>query len=74
MHVCSLYTAFYLENHLQLLSLKKGPDGRLVADWPVLLTDGPIGSYSVAETGAYVLEAFKKPKEWIGTSRAIGTF
>ena len=45
-------------------------DGRVVADWPILITDGPIGGYSVAETGAYVLEAFKKPEEWIGKLQA----
>lgn len=40
--------------------------GEIVADWPSLLTDGPIGGYSVADTGAYVLEAFKHPEDWIG--------
>ncbi|EJD00673.1 NmrA-domain-containing protein [Fomitiporia mediterranea MF3/22] len=64
----SLYTSAYYENFLAFpnLIIKKDDAGKLVADWPVFWTDGPIGGYSVAETGAYVLEAFKKPKEWIG--------
>ena len=63
-----LYTSFYYENFLQFpsLALKKGPNDKLIADWPLLMTDGPLGGYSVAETGAYVLEAFKKPQDWIG--------
>ncbi|OCB89796.1 NmrA-domain-containing protein [Sanghuangporus baumii] len=69
----SLYTSFYYENHLIFpsLTVTKRPDGRLVADWPCMLTDGPIGGYSVAETGAYVLEAFKKPQEWIGKDMRV---
>ena len=35
------------------------------------MTDGPIGGYAVAETGAYVLEAFKKPQEWIGNAAQL---
>ncbi|EJD00672.1 NmrA-domain-containing protein [Fomitiporia mediterranea MF3/22] len=64
----SLYTAFYYENLLTFpnLNIEKDDAGKLVADWPVFWTDGPIGGYSAAETGAYVLEALKKPKEWIG--------
>lgn len=37
------------------------------------MTDGPIAGYSVAETGAYVLEAFKKPQEWIGKDLRIAS-
>ncbi|KAH8109509.1 NmrA-domain-containing protein [Phellopilus nigrolimitatus] len=64
----SLYTSFYFENFLTfpLLMFKKSEDGTVVADWPDILTDGPIGGYCVSETGAYVLEAFKNPGEWIG--------
>lgn len=49
----------------------KGKGKKLVADWPILLSDGPIGGYSVAETGAYVREAFTKPHEWIGGYKFI---
>ncbi|KAH8111932.1 NmrA-domain-containing protein [Phellopilus nigrolimitatus] len=64
----SLYTSFYFENFIAFPAVtpKKSEDGKIVADWPVLITDGPIGGYCVTETGAYVLEALKKPKEWIG--------
>ena len=63
-----MYTSFYYSNFLALpqLRLKTRPDGTLLADWPNVATDGPIGGYDVAETGAYILEAFKKPDEWIG--------
>ena len=64
---CSVYTNFYYENFLNFLPLKK-KDGKIIADWPLLITDGPLGGYSVAETGAYVREAFSNPKEWISTS------
>ena len=66
----SLYTSFYYSNFLLLpsLHLKRKPDGTLLADWNNLQTDGPIGGYDVAETGAYVLEAFKNADEWIGTA------
>ena len=72
-HSTRLYTSFYYENHLNfpMVTVQKGKDGRLIADWPCMITDGPIGGYSVAETGAYVLEAFKKPQEWIGELRAF---
>ncbi|KAH8113593.1 NmrA-domain-containing protein [Phellopilus nigrolimitatus] len=64
----SLVTAFYYENFYIFpdMALKKNEAGKLVAHWPLLWTDGPLGAFSVAETGAYVLAAFKNPKEWIG--------
>jgi len=68
----SLYTAFYFENFINqdVFKLRKGVvDGtklEVVADWPVLWTDGPIPGYAVADTGAYVLAAFKEPEKWIG--------
>ncbi|KAI5117652.1 hypothetical protein M0805_001307 [Coniferiporia weirii] len=65
----SIYTSFYYENFLSFpvfLFKKAEHGGKIVADWEYLLTDGPIGGYSVGETGAYVLEALKKPEEWIG--------
>lgn len=43
---------------------------KYVANWPLMLSDGPVGGFSVEETGAYVLEAFKDPKKWIGISCA----
>ena len=62
------YTVFYFENliNIPVFHLKKKPDGTLLADWPVMWSDGLTGGFSVAESGAYVLEAFKKPQEWIG--------
>lgn len=62
-----LYTAFYYENFARLLPLTKGEDGKLSAHWPLLWTDGPIGVYAAADTGAYVKEALKNPERWIGT-------
>lgn len=66
-----LYTCFYFENFFgsTAFSVKKGDDGGLVADWSLLWSDGPIWGYSVAETGAFVLEALKKPDEWVGMSQ-----
>lgn len=63
-----LITAFYYENfHIfPDMAIKKSDSGRLTAHWPLMWTDGPLGAFSVAETGAYVLTAFKNPAEWIG--------
>lgn len=63
-----LYTAFYYENHLNLppFKLSKSETGEPLADWPILLSDGPIGGYSVTDTGAYVRVAFKDSAKWIG--------
>lgn len=47
-------------------TFSKSETGEPFADWPLLLTDGPIGGYSVADTGAYVRVAFKDPAKWIG--------
>ena len=49
----------------------KVEDGKIVADWPFLITDGPIGAYSVDDTGAYALHAFKHPDEWIGARPSL---
>ncbi|KAI5116408.1 hypothetical protein M0805_006226 [Coniferiporia weirii] len=69
----SLYTSFYFENFVGFptFMFKKTTEGKFVAEWPYLLTDGPVGGYSVGETGAYVLEALKKPTEWIGRDMRI---
>ncbi|EJC99553.1 NAD-binding protein [Fomitiporia mediterranea MF3/22] len=61
----SIFTVFYFENFLYLFPLKKVV-GKVIADWPLMWTDGPLGGYSVTETGAYALAAFKNPNEWIG--------
>ncbi|EJD47461.1 NAD(P)-binding protein [Auricularia subglabra TFB-10046 SS5] len=45
--------------------LKKGGEGRLVLDVPIPEAFY-IPSYSVDQTGAWALTAFKNPKEWIG--------
>ena len=58
-------TAFYYDNMINIFGIKN-VEGQLVADWPLMITDGPIGMYDVADTGAYVVEAFSKPGEWIG--------
>ena len=60
-----LYTSFYFENFFSLFPFKT-EGGKVVADWPLLMSDGPIGGYAVGETGAYVREAFKHPEEWAG--------
>jgi len=64
----SLYTNFYFQNFLAFPNFKvtKADDGSLVADWALLWTDGPIGAYSVIDTGAYVLAIFKDPTTWLG--------
>ncbi|TDL19695.1 NAD-binding protein [Rickenella mellea] len=63
----SLYTAFYYENFATFFKLAKNADGGLEANWPpVMLSDGPLGMYAVEDTGAWVLEAFKNPTEWVG--------
>ena len=73
MSVARLHTAFYYENfiNLPMFGVEKQADGTYVANWPFLMSDGPIGSFSVAETGAYVLEALKKPEEWIGNATRL---
>ena len=58
-------TSFYYDNMINFFSIKN-EGGRLVADWPLMKTDGPVGMYDVADTGAYVVEAFSKPDEWLG--------
>jgi len=70
----SLYTVFYFENHLNLppFKLAKGSTpGTALADWPILLSDGPIGGYSVTDTGGYALAAFKDPKTWLGKDMRV---
>jgi len=67
----SLYTTFYTENFLNSFKVTKAADGTLEANWPLLQSDGPIPMYAVNETGAYVLEAFKKPESWIGKDMRI---
>ena len=56
----------YYENFLTFSKFTKNEAGEVVADWPVLMTDGPIGGYSVSDTGAFVREAFKNGSKWIG--------
>lgn len=62
-----LFAVFYTENllYLPFFSLSKF-DGKLVADWSLMLADRNIFGCSVTGTGAYVLEAFKNSKKWIG--------
>ncbi|OCB91357.1 NmrA-domain-containing protein [Sanghuangporus baumii] len=66
----SLYSTFYFENFIlfdfaKLTRASETQPGKYIANWPLLLSDGPLGGFSVTETGAYVLEAFKDPKKWI---------
>ncbi|KAL5528846.1 hypothetical protein ACEPAG_4820 [Sanghuangporus baumii] len=66
----SLYSTFYFENFIlfdfaKLAKASESQPGKYIAHWPLLLSDGPLGGFSVEETGAYVLEAFKDPKKWI---------
>jgi len=67
----SLYTVAYFEIFLSFFPLKRDADGTLEADWPILVTDGTIGGFAVADTGAWVLESFRKPGEWIGKDLRI---
>ncbi|TDL21423.1 NAD(P)-binding protein [Rickenella mellea] len=63
----SLYTACYYENFTTFARLTTNADGALEANWgPINWSDGPLGAYSVEDTGAFVLHAFKNPNEWIG--------
>ena len=62
------YTSFYYENFINILPFKKDDKGNILADWPIVYTDGPISGYAVEDSGAYVVEAFKKPDEWLGGS------
>lgn len=48
------------------MAVKKGESGKLTAHWSLMWTDGPLGAFSVAETGIYVLTAIKNPQEWVG--------
>jgi hypothetical protein len=45
--------------------VKDPSTGRPTANWPLFWSDGPIGAYSVADTGAFVLEALKHPETWL---------
>ena len=45
----------------------------LVGDWPFLKSDGPLGAYSVAETGIYAVQAFKNPNKWLSKIILIHT-
>ncbi len=75
-----MYTDFYFENFtnksLDMFLIKANPTspGDYIADWPVLWTDGPIPGYAVADTGAYVVAAFKDPGRWIGTFCTLFVF
>jgi len=58
---------FYFENFLlQPFQALKKEDGKLVADWPLFVTDGPIGGFSVSDFGAYAFKAFIDPHVWNG--------
>lgn len=47
----SLYTPFFFENFTNVWSVTKSDDGKIVADWPILWSDGPIVAFSAADTG-----------------------
>jgi len=69
----SLYTSFYFENFyfFPFIAFKKEEDGTLLADWPYMASDGPIGAYAAGETGAYVVEALKNPGKWINSDLRV---
>jgi len=75
----SVYTDFYFENFtnpaMSVFAFKKNPalPGTYLAEWPLLWSDGLIPGYAVADTGAYVLAAFKDPGRWIGKDIKILT-
>ena len=64
----SLITTFYFENFIffGFTQLKKVSDTKYLLDLPLLDTDGPVGGYSVTDTGKYVVAALKDPQTWIG--------
>ncbi len=61
---------------MDVFAFKKNPAslGTYLADWPTLWTDGPLPGYAVADTGAYVLAAFKDPGRWVGSSFSLYIF
>ena len=63
-----LYTVAYFESFVPgtLFPYTKVAEGKYAADWPLVWSDGKLGLYSVADTGAFVLAAFKEPQAWIG--------
>lgn len=68
----SLYTSFYFENFNfnGMLPLRKRTDDSY--DFPLpLITDASFAVYSAAETGAWVLAAFKNPEEWLNKDMRI---
>ncbi|KAF8587069.1 NAD(P)-binding protein [Ramaria rubella] len=68
----SLFTSYYFENYTRQLPLIKNFDGTFT--FPVELTpDIPIAVYSAAETGAWVLAAFKNPEQWIGKEMRVAS-
>ncbi|KLO09041.1 NmrA-like protein [Schizopora paradoxa] len=70
----SVYTSFYFENFtnpIMGLAIKK--ENGYVAEWPTLWSDGPIPGYAVADTGAWVLAAFKDPSRFVGQDIKIIT-
>ncbi|KLO07079.1 NAD(P)-binding protein [Schizopora paradoxa] len=75
----SIYTDFYFENFsnpaMDVFAIKKHPSqpGSFVAEWPTLWSDGPIPGYAVADTGAYVLAAFKDPSRFVAQDIKILT-
>lgn len=67
----SLYTSMYYENYAHMLTVKKEETGQLVANWPLVATDGPAVSFSVEDIGGFALEAFKHPNKWIGKDMPV---
>lgn len=66
----SFVTTFYMENFIffgfcQLKRSASKPNN-YVLDLPLLDTDGPVGAFSVVDTGKYVVAVLKDPKTWIG--------
>jgi len=69
----SLYTSLYYENVTEFGFLKKEEAGEgFILKFP-MTSDHPFPSYTVGETGGWVLTAFKEPAVWIGKDmHAIG--
>jgi len=63
--------AFYYSNFFKFVQPKK-EEGRLVWQWP-MPADKQLPMYDVADTGAWVVEAFNHPDKWIGKSMKVAT-
>ena len=61
-----MFENFLLFDFCKLSKVSDSEPRKYIANWPLLLSDGPIGGFTVTEIGAYALEIFKDPKKWIG--------